>query len=246
MSEILYETEFALHARDTDYTGAWRPSAIMLAMQQAAEIHAQRLGAGFDELRAANFAWVLSRSSVRMNRYPRIEQTVRLRTWPAKMRHLIYPRYFEFETLEGEPLGCASTAWVILDMGERRMAADPGKVGITVPENELRKPPLPMPRVPRMLEAVPQVFSRRVVYEDVDVNGHVNNTRYIDWLCDALEYERFAQGSLGSLNIAYESEIRPGEEVVLELARKDESFSMSGRVGERACFALTGEFLRCD
>lgn len=242
MSEILYEKTFTPDSRDVDYSGHLRPGALMLVMQEAASTHAESLGAGYDKLTANHLAWVLTRVSVKMQRYPRMFETIRLRTWPAKMRHAIFPRYFEFETLDGEPIGCASTAWAIIDTETRRMAEDLAVFGVTVPENTERKPPMGMPRAPRAVEGETAVSTRRAAYSDVDINGHVNNTRYIDWLCDILPYEQFKKGGMTSFTIGYESEIKYGEEVELLLTVAENSFSVFGSADGRPCFSAAGEF----
>ncbi len=240
MSEILFESECTLRARDTDYAGFLRPSALLLEMQEAAGTHAELLGAGFEAMRADNLAWVLSRSNIEMDRCPKLGETIRLRTWPAKMRHMIFPRYFEFETPDGAPLGRASTAWVIMDIGARKMTATPEEARVAIAENNDRPAPLPMPRAPRMLDAPVVTCTRIAAYADVDINGHVNNTRYIDWLCDALPYETFASRGIQTLGIGYDSEITPGEPVELALALDGDRFSLRGTVAGRSCFTAAG------
>lgn len=239
MHEILYETAITLRAHEADFCGFWRPSAIHLAMQEAAEAHACRLGAGWEALRAKKLAWVLAKSCVEMDSYPRFGQTVRLRTWPGKTRHQIFPRYFEFETDSGEPLGRAATAWALLDTETRRMAAG---AGLEIETNDTRPAPLGMPRAPRALDAPAQQSVRRVAYEDLDINGHMNNTRYVDWLCDALPCGLFARAALRTLTVAYESETLAGEAVTLSLSQKEDAFFLVGEADGRTCFSAGGRF----
>ena len=41
-------------------------------------------------------------------------------------------------------------------------------------------------------------------YSDTDINGHVNNTRYADFVCDALELENLSQDRfLSQMQIGY-------------------------------------------
>jgi acyl-ACP thioesterase len=58
-------------------------------------------------------------------------------------------------------------------------------------------------------------FQVVATYSDVDMLGHVNNSRYIEWICDAFSTELFNQKKLDSLQINYEHEILPGEQVVV-------------------------------
>ena len=44
MQSRMYETTFTLAARDVDFTGRLRPSAIFMRMQEDGEVHANALG----------------------------------------------------------------------------------------------------------------------------------------------------------------------------------------------------------
>lgn len=49
-------------------------------------------------------------------------------------------------------------------------------------------------------------------YSDTDVNGHVNNTRYADFACDAVELDRLPENQfLTEMQIGYLAECRRGD-----------------------------------
>ena len=53
---------------------------------------------------------------------------------------------------------------------------------------------------------------RTLHYSDADVNGHVNNARYADFVCDALHLEKLGAGQfVSSLQVGFLHECRPGE-----------------------------------
>ncbi len=45
--------------------------------------------------------------------------------------------------------------------------------------------------------------------------GHVNNSRYVEWICDTFPMDTYRQDSLDWMQINYDKEIMPGEEVAL-------------------------------
>ena len=52
--------------------------------------------------------------------------------------------------------------------------------------------------------------------QDTDVNGHVNNVRYVDFLCDALHMERLGPSRfVSSLQVGYLAECVAGETIEL-------------------------------
>jgi len=62
-----------------------------------------------------------------------------------------------------------------------------------------------------------QSVLRRACYSDIDYNGHVNNTRYIQWIQDVLEPEILEKAKQIRLDINYLSEVRYGETIRLYL-----------------------------
>ncbi|MBQ4231185.1 MAG: hypothetical protein II671_06505, partial [Salinivirgaceae bacterium] len=45
------------------------------------------------------------------------------------------------------------------------------------------------------------------LYSEIDVNGHVNNARYADWLCNCLGVERLRRFEIWTASIEYRHEI---------------------------------------
>ena len=61
-------------------------------------------------------------------------------------------------------------------------------------------------------------------YSDTDVNGHVNNTRYADFACDAVELERLPENRfLAEMQIGYLAECRPGEVLDIQVGGQGDS-----------------------
>ena len=59
-------------------------------------------------------------------------------------------------------------------------------------------------------------------YSSVDPLGHVNNSRYVDWICDVFPMDDYRKHSLDWMQVNYDREIRPGEEVALLVKRSRE------------------------
>jgi acyl-ACP thioesterase len=73
----------------------------------------------------------------------------------------------------------------------------------------------------------------RAGYSAVDIVGHVNNSRYIEWICDAFPYETFSHRKIDWLQINYDHEVRPGEEVAVLVNAVDHDpdlWALEGRI----------------
>ena len=109
---------------------------------------------------------------------------------------------------------------------KQRRIVSPQKVDLGFPDNSDLPAPVALPtRLPALRGETPQVFNRTPQYSDFDVNGHVNNTKYIAWLCDALGFDALRGAYIGDLVAGYEKEIRGHDALRLTLARQDNAFS---------------------
>lgn len=212
---------------DCDANGHWRPSAIMVAMQELGEMHSSALGLSRSSLLGQGMAWILYRQHIEMDVYPTFLEEVKMTTWPGAIEGPIFPRYFLLERPDGTPIGRATTSWILMDINTRRPMR-PSALPGSVPANTERQAPLPLPGMLRVSDASP-LLERTVQYSDIDVNGHMNNTRYIDWVCDALPYDALLGKGLAAWQINYISEAKPGETLALSSREVEGSTQMLGK-----------------
>jgi acyl-ACP thioesterase len=59
-------------------------------------------------------------------------------------------------------------------------------------------------------------------YSMVDIIGHVNNTRYIEWAADCFTLDDYSRNELDSIQINYAAEVKPGERVSIQSATEDD------------------------
>jgi acyl-ACP thioesterase len=236
-----------LTALDVDFTERWRPSAILTAMEKCATEHAELLGYGRDALLSRQLIWVMSRTHVRMDRYPVLNDQVLLRTWAYPPNRFFYPRCHVFETPQGEWLGAASTLWLAIDLAARQVVAPARAALPSPPDVSDIALPLPVPdRVTRLPGPADETV-RLPVYSDLDVNGHVNNARYVDWLCDSLPLHVHKARAIHNLLINYTKEILPSTPVRCTLCLQENAFSMLGeaRDGGQVFFEAGGDLMPC-
>lgn len=237
MTNQPFEYQTRLDMCSVDFTGHWQPGAVFRAMQEAADGHCRLLHLTFEELRELGLAWVLTRGHLRMSRYPVLGQTVTVRTWPGETRHMFFPRNFMFEA-DGEVLGCASMLFVLLDLETRKIAL-PSRLTASLPVYDIPAP-LPLPGNLHMPDAPATAHAYTPVYMDLDMNGHVNNTRYIDWFMNQFSVERHERQMVTDLLAHYNFEVRAGEPITLSLCDKDGMSELRGLNGDTACFGIQG------
>ena len=235
-----YEQELLLRTCDCDFTGCWRPSAIMEAMQEMAGIHSYLIGCGREELLKHNIVWIMTRCEIHMLKYPRIGDRVKAQTFPTANRRWFFPRYYSFISENGEALGYAATLWALLDIDSRRMLP-PGDVASILPDNSDLPLPMGLPATVDAIEGEERILRRIPSYFDLDVNQHVNNTRYADWACDALGVDLMRDFCLESMLINFNAEIMPDQPIMLHVSQNGLSYRVAGYHEDKLHFEVGGQ-----
>ncbi len=234
-----YTQEFQIASYHTDVSARIKPSAILEFMQEIAGAHAEALDVGRRKLTPRNLAWVLTRVEVRMERYPVSGEVITVETFPMPNRRVFFPRYYIFRDAEGKQIGCAGSIWVLLDITTRKMANASDIIPL-LPDNRDLTAPMGMPATVEEVGGEQQEAFRTPVYTDLDMNGHVNNTRYLDWCCNELGIDTMRRSTLSWFAVNFNQEILPGQEVRTVLHRDGERFSFSGFEGDKRHFDVGG------
>lgn len=203
----LWEKEYTLRASDFDKYNRIKPSAILELFQDAAGQHALELGVGFDEMIKRSYLWVLTRIKFKIISNPKSYQTVIVKTWPLSPNRLSYRREYCIESESGEKLIVGSSDWVVIHSEKRRLIADPNLYPFTdgfhtqlMFEDKLVK-----------VHDFETIGTPRVVnagFSELDVNNHVNNTKYANYVMDAIAPKE--NNILESFQIDYRKEVLEG------------------------------------
>jgi len=182
-------------------------------LQDAAWIHAKHTGWGFEDLIRQGTIWVLARQKLVMTDWPAWGDVVTIRTWGRPTTGALALR--EYEIIVGDrKLGECTTSWLILDWQTRRpkrldrvefdqVCRSEGFLNIEAPKIALRTD----------LEALATFQVRN---SDRDVNGHVNNTRYAQWILDSIAEETHTAYRLTEYEVNFLAETHVGDTVVIE------------------------------
>lgn len=215
-------------SRDVDPFQRVRPGAICAMMQESAWRHAESMGFGYSHLARKGRFWVLSRVVLEWRLQPGWGDELDLETWPVGHHGAFALRDFRFQGKSGTCVE-AATAWLIVDRDSRRPVR-PREV-ITLPPDCGRIRALDeVP--PRVSDFTGAVITRRVeaAWSDIDLNGHVNNTRYVDWILDGFSEDFHRRHLPRRVEINFVAELRLKE--ILELnymENADKSWLVNGR-----------------
>jgi medium-chain acyl-[acyl-carrier-protein] hydrolase len=219
----IYQKELKLTADYAAMNGYLRPSAMFALLQDAAfeDITRRGAGAGFTEPRG--LIWMVVHMRAEVVCLPRYLDDVSVVTWPGSGKHGMYIRYYEILDKRRNPVISASGTWVLADAVKRRLAGDVD-IGIQgVVTGREAEPPsrLRMPEVDKSA-----VLTAR--YSQADVNGHMNNARYLDLAEDLMPAEYLMSHTLRSAQADYLAEILPGEKLTVRFGERDGAWWFQG------------------
>lgn len=234
-----YREEFTVRTRDCDMAGTLRPGSLLEMMQETATTHSELIGAGRLALSRQGIAWVVTRMEVELSRNVHLDERFSVETYPMPIRRWFYPRYFVFRDEQEQEIGCAASLWVLLDLTTRHVSRSDA-VARLIPDNSDLPAPLGLPAPVQEISGVMTAREFTPQYTDLDVNGHVNNCRYLDWCCNSLGVDIMNQYELSHFMVNYDNEIRPECQLHTELRRLGSDFSFAGFSGDTRHFDVGG------
>lgn len=207
--QLIYELPLNVRYGEVGHDGRTLLSALGNWLQEAAGQSADRLGFGEQALADMGVTWILTRLVLRIRALPPAGTAVRVRTWPSRLDHLAYRGYEVYDTA-GALLVAGGSAWAVMDLGTRRLCPFPPGLLAAYPPSTPGCEAFTGRTLPRLRTAVcaAPIVARR---DDLDINGHVNNARYLPWLLECLPWTPGHSLLPELVDITFQAECFPGE-----------------------------------
>ena len=230
----IYTEHLKLRSRDVDMFRRLRSSELFKLLQEASIRHTEQLGMGREKTLDRGILWVLMMQRAEIVRMPEYDEEIALKSWPGKTMHVLFPRYYSLETETREPLVKASAIWCLVD-AETRKLVFPERCGVEI-EGIVTGKEIAQPGAIGK-QVCDQERAFEVPYSFVDLNGHMNNTRYFDLAEDCAGMA--AEGKLlREICTEYTTEARFGDTLLLRWSSKEGRVYFSGE-SDRPVFRMT-------
>ncbi len=211
--ERIFRQQYTIAPIHTDCFGLLKPATLLHFTQEAAAGHCIQLGTDWDTLSKRDLFWAVIRHKVSITRLPREGENITVATWPMPTTRVAYPRSVVAWDEQGKELFRVISLWVLMDKNTRQMVL-PDKSGVTV-EGILRGDELSAPKALAPKDLAESTM-RQVRFTDLDKNGHMNNTRYLDWVADLLTRDFFRDKQLREVTLCYNQEALEGQQMQLQ------------------------------
>lgn len=209
----IWTEEYKITSYQVDFQEKIKPTNLMQLFQEAAGNHADHLGAGYAALLEEKLFWALSRIVVEIEELPKWGDTIHIETWPCSLVGPFFRRDFIFYNGSNRPICRGISGWLLLN-GENLRPQRADRLNIEMPFNEGK---IALPAFPDRLSGMADqtVFSKTILYNEIDVNFHVNNTRYLDWVMDCFDSDFHKSHQLRKFQLEFLGEMHWGDEVEL-------------------------------
>ena len=177
-----YNYEFEIKYQEVDGQRKLRLFNLENYLLEVAGTVADELGFGIQVLHPRGLTWILTRVALEMYELPTHCQKVRFETWIESNAHMLSTR--DFRIYSGDRLiGQCKSVWAVLDLEKREIVNcfdDPIFAdcvdGEVLDLSRVRMTTIPEPTGSAM---------HKIVYSDIDYNGHCNSCRYLQAMTDA-------------------------------------------------------------
>jgi len=218
----IWTEDHAVRSYEVDPLGKLSPASFCNYLQEAAANHAHALGVSILDLIPRNITWVLSRLALRIHVFPEWRETIRVQTWPSGTRGPFSLRDFRVMGKENRILGESVTAWLLIDIGTRLPLRRVPFVSERLPHVKMEHPfPHDLSKLPG-LDGYDHEEAFRVRQGDLDMNRHVNNVCYIEWVMESLPPDMTERAVLTDLEVQYIAEAFSGDRVLARCRKLNE------------------------
>jgi medium-chain acyl-[acyl-carrier-protein] hydrolase len=194
-------------------------------IQEAAWDHAEELGYGYAPMLERGLIWALIRQKMTIGWWPSWGQTVEVKTWLRPGQGLLVTRDLDFCS-QGQRFCQATAQYLMLDQHLRHPRPSP--ISDSDCYHAERGPHDPERIAARV--GLHSLCRFPIRSSDLDMHGHVNNTRIGQWLFDAVPAQAHQEQCIEGYEVDFQAEMRASETIQVEtLPLGDGKWHFQGR-----------------
>ena len=218
--ELFSIKQYEVKSHETNANNEMKPYCLLHDLEDVAYTNAESLGWGYSKTSTLNYGWFLIKYHLKFDSFPKSLDKIQVKTWAVKSKGVYCRREFEVYDANNNKIGVASTLWVLVELGTKK---------ILNPYKELEFPDLKtehalettFPKI-EPLDRIDISKEIEVTYDDIDLNRHVNNSNYLKFAINTLSYDFLINNTIREIEIYYKKEARFGDTILSEVEFKDD------------------------
>lgn len=245
----IYNDTFALNSYEVDPFYHVQTPYYFRIMQEAAGSHSYHRKVSIPHLQEEQRTWVVTRTVMDIDHYAQWPATLRVETWPQEPWKLYFPRVCRLYDGSGTRLFQSLSHWVVMDTCTGR-PVKPQTIADRFGTVEAKT--FVEPNLGRRPTFSPTEYTETITYEpsiryaDCDLNQHVNNVAYLEWMLDSLPHTFRDAHLISKVDIAYLAQTYRDDRIIVRTGISDSGLEMTHEVsslsqdGEKpVCVAVT-------
>lgn len=230
---------------DVQPNGNIKLSSLLKMLQKAAGDDVNRTDLNYFNLANNNIAFVLTKMCVKILSDIKVYDELSIISHPRKTRGASFPRDFVVKCGD-KTVAAARSMWVLLDLEKRTILRPSAIESIgSLPTNDADDI-YEIADVRRNLDTshLPRTDVLKVKYSQLDMNNHLNNTFYSDFVFNLIDSNRDSDAGM-YMQINYKAEARLGDELSIHYASGDNNsydFVADNVTSGKNCFSAYVSF----
>lgn len=217
----MFSQDYLIQSSQVDCFQKLKLSSLFTMFQDLSVSATEAINCGKSETLDRGYLWVVTKINLHVIRYPRYLEHVTFETFPNDMIHFIYPRSYICRDGKGKVLFTMKAFWILMNAKTRRIAL-PAETHLGVPGESDSQEVIDLLKELPSLE-VKEKGSRKVQFSDVDLNGHLNNERYIEFMIDLEKKDFYAHHEICDMEIEYKKEVKEEENILFSTSTTNPS-----------------------
>lgn len=217
---MYYQKAYTSRPSDYNRNGKLSYEAILQILESAAGDHSAKVGDSIADANKNGIAWILTEWRVKILRRPENGESFSITTWvrgkaPASA---VYRDFILTDDNDNEIIR-AEAKFALFDLATSRLTRiDEELLASYQPEEKTVFEDVKRLRAPSEYTSEKELQLRS---SDIDFNGHVHNTRYIDLAMEVLPRTVFEKDNLCELRVVYSKPLKEEDSVCVKYAATD-------------------------
>ena len=237
---IVTEKEYEVHYYETNYKLECKISSIINYFCDIGGKQSESLGVGIDYLTEKRLAWVFYKYDIKVNRYPKYGEKIKVITMAKSFKKFYASRGYEIYDENNEKIVEGEGIFLLINIDKRRAVRIPDDQYIAYGVDIESCPDIKPTKLEQLTEEMHHT-NFKVRYGDIDSNMHVNNVRYVEWAIESLPLDIVLNYEIKDISVIFEKECKYGAEITAscQIKEKDNELIILHKIAEQEGKELT-------
>ena len=208
---LTYQMKMKIPFDMADMNGHIKLPDVILLSLQVSGMQSIELGVSDKAiLEDYNLVWIITDYDIEVFRLPRFAEEITIETEALSYNRLFCYRRFTIYDEAGQELIHMMATFVLMDRDSRKVHAVEPEI-VAPYQSDFNKKLIRGPKYESLEEPISKDYHVR--FYDLDMNGHVNNSKYLDWIFEVMGADFLMKHVPKKVHLKYVKEVRPGGQI---------------------------------